>query len=66
WPAWTSETTAPLTLFDPRTTADLGKSSRSFKTDIGRGRFTVSPLEYLTPPDGHLVLPRPAKEVFSS
>jgi formate dehydrogenase major subunit len=32
------------------------RDTRSFKTDIGRGRFTVSPLEYLTPPDGHLVL----------
>ncbi|GGH96781.1 hypothetical protein GCM10007170_25420 [Arthrobacter liuii] len=30
--------------------------TRSFATDIGRGRFTVSPLEYLTPPPGHLVL----------
>lgn len=32
------------------------RDTRSFKTDIGRGRFTVSPLEYLTPPGGHLVL----------
>jgi hypothetical protein len=32
------------------------RDTRSFKTDIGRGRFTVSPLEYLTPPSGHLVL----------
>ncbi|WP_426302364.1 FdhF/YdeP family oxidoreductase [Arthrobacter sp. R-11] len=32
------------------------RDTRSFKTDIGRGRFTVSPLEYLTPPAGHLVL----------
>ena len=28
------------------------RDTRSFKTDIGRGRFTVSPLEYLTPPQG--------------
>ena len=28
------------------------RDTRSFKTDIGRGRFTVSPLEYLTPPAG--------------
>ncbi|MFP5313065.1 MAG: molybdopterin dinucleotide binding domain-containing protein, partial [Actinomycetes bacterium] len=32
------------------------RDTRSFSTDIGRGRFTVSPLEYLTPPPGHLVL----------
>ncbi|MFJ5861234.1 FdhF/YdeP family oxidoreductase [Pseudarthrobacter sp. NPDC092439] len=32
------------------------RDTRSFATDIGRGRFTVSPLEYLTPPKGHLVL----------
>ncbi|MHA7263513.1 FdhF/YdeP family oxidoreductase [Arthrobacter sp. TMN-37] len=32
------------------------RDTRSFRTDIGRGRFTVSPLEYLTPPPGHLVL----------
>lgn len=32
------------------------RDTRSFATDIGRGRFTVSPLEYLTPPEGHLVL----------
>jgi formate dehydrogenase major subunit len=32
------------------------RDTRSFKTDIGRGRFTVSQLEYLTSPDGHLVL----------
>ena len=32
------------------------RDTRSFATDIGRGRFTVSPLEYLTPPAGHLVL----------
>ncbi|MCY7287857.1 MAG: hypothetical protein LH624_06295, partial [Cryobacterium sp.] len=30
--------------------------TRSFATDIGRARFTVSPLEYLTPPAGHLIL----------
>ncbi|WP_120521832.1 FdhF/YdeP family oxidoreductase [Arthrobacter celericrescens] len=32
------------------------RDTRSFATDIGRGRFTVSPLEFLTPPAGHLVL----------
>ena len=32
------------------------RDTRSFATDIGRARFTVSPLEYLTPPDGHLIL----------
>ncbi|KGJ79534.1 hypothetical protein GY21_05065 [Cryobacterium roopkundense] len=32
------------------------RDSRSFKTDIGLARFTVSPLEYLTPPEGHLIL----------
>ncbi|TFC04824.1 FdhF/YdeP family oxidoreductase [Cryobacterium adonitolivorans] len=32
------------------------RDSRSFATDIGRARFTVSPLEYLTPPPGHLIL----------
>ncbi len=32
------------------------RDSRSFATDIGRARFTVSPLEYLTPPAGHLIL----------
>ena len=32
------------------------RDTRSFRTDIGRGKFTVSPLEYLTPPEGHLVL----------
>jgi formate dehydrogenase major subunit len=32
------------------------RDSRSFATDIGRARFTVSPLEYLTPPVGHLIL----------
>lgn len=32
------------------------RDSRSFATDIARARFTVSPLEYLSPPDGYLVL----------
>ncbi|GAB3615700.1 FdhF/YdeP family oxidoreductase [Okibacterium endophyticum] len=32
------------------------RDTRSFTTDIGRGRFTVSPLEYLVPPEGHLIL----------
>ncbi len=32
------------------------RDTRSFATDIGRARFTVSPLEYLTPPPGHLIL----------
>ena len=32
------------------------RDTRSFKTDIGLARFTVSPLEYLTPPAGHLIL----------
>ncbi|MDP5225601.1 MULTISPECIES: FdhF/YdeP family oxidoreductase [Arthrobacter] len=32
------------------------RDTRSFATDIGRGRFTVSPLEYLEAPAGHLVL----------
>ncbi|MBH0053203.1 FdhF/YdeP family oxidoreductase [Salinibacterium sp. SWN139] len=32
------------------------RDSRSFATDIGLARFTVSPLEYLTPPPGHLIL----------
>ena len=32
------------------------RDSRSFATDIGLARFTVSPLEYLTPPAGHLIL----------
>jgi len=32
------------------------RDTRSFKTDIGLARFTVSPLEYLTPPEGHLIL----------
>lgn len=32
------------------------RDNRSFGTAIGRGLFTVSPLEYLAPPAGHLVL----------
>ncbi|NWL32021.1 FdhF/YdeP family oxidoreductase [Paenarthrobacter nitroguajacolicus] len=32
------------------------RDSRSFRTTTGKGHFTVSPLEYLAPPDGHLVL----------
>ncbi|GGA68120.1 formate dehydrogenase subunit alpha [Pseudoclavibacter endophyticus] len=32
------------------------RDSRSFATSIGRGIFTVSPLEYLDPPAGHLIL----------
>ncbi|TFB46772.1 FdhF/YdeP family oxidoreductase [Cryobacterium tagatosivorans] len=32
------------------------RDTRSFATDIGLARFTVSPLEYLTPPPGHLIL----------
>ncbi len=32
------------------------RDTRSFATDIGKARFTVSPLEYLTPPAGHLIL----------
>jgi len=32
------------------------RDTRSFATDIGLARFTVSPLEYLTPPEGHLIL----------
>lgn len=32
------------------------RDTRSFATDIGLARFTVSPLEYLTPPTGHLIL----------
>lgn len=32
------------------------RDTRSFRTDIGRGKFTVSPLEYLAPPEGYLVL----------
>ncbi|NKX56897.1 FdhF/YdeP family oxidoreductase, partial [Arthrobacter mobilis] len=32
------------------------RDSRSFATDIGRARFSVSPLEYLEAPAGHLIL----------
>jgi formate dehydrogenase major subunit len=32
------------------------RDERSFDTPLGRGQFTISPLEYLSPPDGHLVL----------
>lgn len=32
------------------------RDTRTFATDIGRARFTVSPLEYLTAPPGHLIL----------
>lgn len=32
------------------------RDTRSFSTDIGKARFTVSPLEYLTAPEGHLIL----------
>jgi len=32
------------------------RDRRAFVTDIGRGKFTVSPLEYLTPPAGHFTL----------
>jgi formate dehydrogenase major subunit len=32
------------------------RDTRTFATDIGRARFTVSPLEYLTAPLGHLIL----------
>jgi formate dehydrogenase major subunit len=32
------------------------RDTRSFATDIGLARFTVSPMEYLTPPAGHLIL----------
>ncbi len=32
------------------------RDSRSFATDIGKGRFTVSPFEALKPPAGHLIL----------
>ncbi|MGO2112508.1 MAG: FdhF/YdeP family oxidoreductase [Pseudoclavibacter sp.] len=32
------------------------RDTRSFATSIGRGLFTVSPLEYLQPPAGHLIL----------
>jgi formate dehydrogenase major subunit len=32
------------------------RDTRSFATDIGKARFTVSPLEYLTVPEGRLIL----------
>ncbi|WP_136609235.1 FdhF/YdeP family oxidoreductase [Sinomonas albida] len=32
------------------------RDTRSFATEAGRARFTVSPLEYLEPPAGHLIL----------
>ncbi|WP_426998339.1 FdhF/YdeP family oxidoreductase [Pseudarthrobacter sp. N5] len=32
------------------------RDTRTFSTDIGKARFTVSPLEYLEPPAGHLIL----------
>ncbi|MCW4465847.1 FdhF/YdeP family oxidoreductase [Glutamicibacter sp. MNS18] len=32
------------------------RDSRSFATDIGKGRFTVSPFEALHAPEGHLIL----------
>ncbi|MFJ4208396.1 FdhF/YdeP family oxidoreductase [Paenarthrobacter sp. NPDC089675] len=32
------------------------RDTRTFATDIGKARFTVSPLEYLEPPAGHLIL----------
>jgi formate dehydrogenase major subunit len=32
------------------------RDTRSFATDIGQARFTVSPLEYLKAPEGHLIL----------
>ena len=32
------------------------RDSRSFATDIGKGRFTVSPFEALQAPQGHLIL----------
>jgi formate dehydrogenase major subunit len=32
------------------------RDTRSFATDIGKARFSVSPLEYLEPPKGHLIL----------
>ena len=32
------------------------RDTRSFATDIGQARFTVSPLEYLQAPEGHLIL----------
>ncbi|OFI39191.1 hypothetical protein BIU82_15090 [Arthrobacter sp. SW1] len=32
------------------------RDTRTFATDIGKARFTVSPLEYLEAPAGHLIL----------
>ena len=32
------------------------RDTRTFATDIGKARFTVSPLEYLEAPPGHLIL----------
>ncbi|MDD7836868.1 FdhF/YdeP family oxidoreductase [Paenarthrobacter sp. AB444] len=32
------------------------RDTRTFATDIGKGRFSVRPLEYLEAPDGHLIL----------
>lgn len=32
------------------------RDTRTFDTDTGKARFTVSPLEYLAPPPGHLIL----------
>lgn len=32
------------------------RDTRTFATDIGKARFTVSPLEYLSAPEGHLIL----------
>jgi formate dehydrogenase major subunit len=32
------------------------RDTRSFATDISKARFSVSPLEYLQAPDGHLIL----------
>ncbi|TLM88243.1 FdhF/YdeP family oxidoreductase [Pseudarthrobacter sp. NamE5] len=32
------------------------RDNRSFDTPLGRGQFSVSPIEYLTAPAGHLVL----------
>ncbi|GAA4377842.1 FdhF/YdeP family oxidoreductase [Paeniglutamicibacter cryotolerans] len=32
------------------------RDTRTFATDIGKARFTVAPLEFLSPPEGHLVL----------
>ena len=32
------------------------RDTRSFATDIGKGRFTVSPFEALEAPEGHLIL----------